>query len=84
MEFEKIGQRYVLPPKERVITLLKKYKELSISSIHEQVGIQYDVLQIILQKLSDEGKLVIIKTTVKNIDDKEITGNINVIWKGNK
>lgn len=65
-EFIKKNNRYLLSPEERVLKILKKEKEVSLSPLSNRTGIQYDILHIILKKLSSEGRCVIITGKLNN------------------
>jgi len=72
MKFEKIGNRFKLSPRERIITLLKEKNEIAISSLMRLAHIQYNYLEKILEKLQKTGQIIIIKDDICDIDDRPV------------
>ena len=72
MNFEKINNRYKLKPLERIKKLVKHEKEISISRLQRETGIQLDVLKKHITTLSNEGLLIEITDTVINEEDKTV------------
>jgi len=65
-EFIKKDNRYLLTPEERILKILKKEKEISLTPLSVRTGIQYDRLYKILKNLSNKGRIVIITGKVNN------------------
>lgn len=84
MEFKKVGKRFLLSPQERVIKILKKNKEMPMTTLSLKTSIHYDSLQRLLEKMSNEGLVSIIVTEYVNENDKTIVANRNVVWCGGK
>ena len=69
INFKKVKNRYVLKPRERVLILLNKYKEMPISALARQSNIQFDTLKRMLIGLTNEGLTITMSQKLYNGDD---------------
>jgi len=81
-EFErKENGKFILSPKERILEILKKEKEMFATPIAYRAHIHYTVLEKLLKELSDEGRVVIITKTKVNENNIVISIKKIVKWK---
>lgn len=84
VDFKQKNKRFILKSRDRIISILKKHKSMFITELQKKSHVQYNELILFLEDLERQGKIIIITTKVRDINDKIITGGTEIIWKQQK